>query len=208
MRRPLTVEPVCRYSKFKKFIMPKLIFTLILISFTRLAAAQPSGFLAAVAHPITIGDTFLSQYEGGVSLGLEYRHSIGYHVSVRPSVEYETYSGGGFAEGVDLISLSAFAGIGFDGIRYSRFRIDLEGSAGYTSMRFTIDRTGEEVNMNGVSVSTSVRPQFDISSHVSIGAIAGYKATLLEKPKDGTDDTAYNRQLHALRFGLTATYRL
>ena len=164
-------------------------------------AAQERGLTLKAGYPLTIGDTFLSEYDGIVGGEITYNYPLSKQLMFRPSVRYRRLS----FDRTDVTANLYSVGTGF-GYYISLMRslsVIPEAGIGYT--RFSFQASEDAMGSNSISTWVALTPTLSVSPSIDIGVSFGYKASFLEEPEEALD-TPYNRQLHALMFEATLTY--
>ena len=191
--------------------MHRLLGFLLVVMVATTSHAQTSSVSISASYPVTIGTTFLSDYDGIVELQLAYAHPISQHIRVSPSVHYGLFeqelTGVNRGLVIDLSVIGAKLGALYTGLTLSHFPVLLGGAVGYN--RFSFESTaGASQTQNGFGFSVTLRPLYPVTPSFDLGLNLEYEGTYLEKPEPPALDTAYNRWMQVLRFGLVAVLNL
>lgn len=167
-----------------------------------LTAAQERSLALKAGYPLTVGDTFLSEYDGIAGGELIYNHPLSQQLMFRPAVRYERL--GLDRTGVTANLYSVRVGLGYSIPLTRSLRIIPEGGIGYT--RFSFQAPEASMESNSISTKVALNPMLSVSPSIDIGVSFGYKASILEEPEKEALDKPYNRQLHALTFEAVFEY--
>lgn len=198
----------------KRPLLIVLFIALLCLATAGQANAQEQGLTLRANYPLTVGDTFLSNYDGVIGAGLVYNQPLFSSLLLRPAVEYERLNLEVPTDrdlNVTANAYTARLGLGYPIDLIRDVDVIPEIGIGYTRIGF--ESGGDDVTedddagdpQNSFSTWVAVNPRYALSNAVEIGASFGYRAAFLETP-EGALDTPYNRQLHALTFGATLTY--
>lgn len=203
--------------------IPCLVLGLLLLSFitAEVAVSQKRSLKLRVGSPVTVGDNFLSKYDGVIGGGLTYNQPVSSRWLLRPSVGYMRLNLDDTRATANVLSLRA--GIGYSvpitgslnvipevGIGYTRFSFQLHGATPGATLGGRPpggQLPGDDWRSNSLSTWLAINPTLSLDSATEIGISFGYKAAFLEAPETALD-RSYNRRLHALVFGITLTYGL
>ncbi|WP_263785304.1 hypothetical protein [Salinibacter grassmerensis] len=187
-------------------VLKRTTFLITILSIPFLAtpgdtAAQKRSLTLKAGYPLTIGDTFLSEYDGIVGGELIYNYPLSQQLIFRPAVRYGRLN----LDRTDVTAnlYSVRSGFGYYISLTRSLSVIPEAGIGYT--RFSFQASEDAMGSNSISTWVALTPTLSISPSIDIGVSFGYKASFLEEPEEALD-TPYNRQLHALMFEATLTY--
>lgn len=197
MDRSIRLNPVVMKTAY----LVGVLMILVLSTPGDITAQQRSLSLKA-GYPLTVGETFLSEYDGIAGGELIYNYPLSQQLLFRPAVGYKRL--GYDRTGVTANLYSVRVGFGYSIALMRSLRVIPEAGVGYT--RFSFQASEEAMGSNSISMRVALNPMLSVSPSINIGVSFGYKASILEKPEKEALDKPYNRQLHALMFEATFEY--
>ena len=183
------------------------VFALPLCLFSTLAAqAQLRELSIEAAYPLPIGDTFLSQYDGRAGASVMLGQPLSERLSLRVGVQYNRLHWD--RAGTDANVYTPRAGLAYSLAISERLTLNPEAGLSYSrfAFQFDADLSSAERILNGGGFWISLSPRYRTGERWAIGVAAEYRATFMEQ-SDEVLDTPFNREYHALVFGLVGTFR-
>jgi hypothetical protein len=171
-------------------------------------AQQKSSFAIEIDRPITIGETFYSNYDGIFGAEITYSYLIGKKFRANAAAGYSRYK------------LSNLEGIILDNPTYSNFLTGVltvsyhypitpnlflapEIGGGYGLLNFKNKQAGFHDNEGALILRAGLKITYDITRILSIG-VAGHYNFINRHLKD-VPDIKYNREVHVIHVGLILT---
>ncbi len=193
-----------------KYIALTFIFVIIHFPFSSNLYAQDQKFALKTSHPIPVGDTFYSNYDGIINSSFQYSKSIGSGFYVNGEFDYsnsEVRWNNPFGENstthLNIYKLIAAVELPLKIQNIFTFRPEL--GIGYAHLRFNNDVFNRQNTDNGFSFKFSLQADRSISEKISVGMSGSYNLILLGKPEDAMD-IPYNKELHSINIGIFGIY--
>lgn len=197
--------------------MKKLLLVLVLSIIATLQAndinAQNSRLSFDISYPIPIGDTFYSNYDGLIGLGLKYEHPLSSLLYINGQIGY---SAANFSYNPSLDDSEATTTANIFGITIgSSLNLHLSEKInfvpnvgiGYANVFFTNDVFDDQNSSNGLNTLFGLSIDYQLSSRIGLGVFSSYNFIYLEKPDVGLDNS-FNREIHSISSGVKLIYSL
>lgn len=181
---------------------------LLCLGLTPSAEAQQRELSVEAAYPLPVGDTFLSKYNGQAGAGAIFSQPLTDRLSLRIGGQYNRLRWD--RAGTDVNVYTPRVGLAYMRAISDRMTLAPEAGLSYTHFGFQYAQDvipSSKRSLNGGGFWIGLTPRYRLGEQWALGITTEYRATFFIEPTDQALDTPYNRQYHALVFGIVGTYR-
>jgi hypothetical protein len=159
------------------------------------------------SYPITVGNTFFSDYKGIIDFGLDYKYLLNEKLAVKISFDNSRFKIDIFST-TTKVSVNKFRiGIDYQIWNNNYFILLPEFRIGYARFTFENDRVQFAENQNAFNTLVGLQLLYPFNKVLSFGILCRYDFSCLEK-HDTAMDSPYNRRVHTYNIGIQINFRL